>query len=166
MEYKAFVDFYSKLTTVFHDKNYIVHFVTAGIISPNDVDGLSKLSNNDRAMSLLKNISAPLECGEKQSFYKMLEIMQTHGNHHAQQLTENIKAVVRGVDPGTSQSVETVVTPSEGTYIIELGNISINRQYREPMMRNNQYRRFFEEALISHLQYIAVICNTYITMLQ
>ena len=51
---------------------------------------------------------------------------------------------------------------------IGLGNNSINRQYREPMMRNNQYRRFFEEAIITHLQlyrsvlqYIAVIYNTY-----
>ena len=26
---------------------------------------------------------------------------------------------------------------------IRLGNISINRKYCEPMMRNNQYRRFF-----------------------
>ena len=42
---------------------------------------------------------------------------------------------------------------------VGLGNNSINRQYREPMMRNNQYRRFFEEAIISHLQYIAVYCN-------
>ena len=118
MESKAFVDFYSKLTTVFHDKNYLAHFVTAGIISPNDVDEFSKLSDNDRAMSLLKYISAPLECGNKQSFYNMLEIMQTHGKHHAQQLAENIKTVVRGVDTGTSQRAETVVTPSEGMYIM------------------------------------------------
>ena len=100
MEYKIFVDFYNKLTTVFCDKKYISPFVSAGIISPNDVDDLSKLSNNDRAMSVLRNISAALECGEKQSFNKMLEIMQTHGNHHAQQLAENIKAAVRGVDLG------------------------------------------------------------------
>ena len=44
-------------------------------------------------------------------------------------------------------------------YTVGLDNNSINRQYREPMMRNNQYRRFFEEAIISHLQYIAVYCN-------
>ena len=39
------------------------------------------------------------------------------------------------------------------------GNISINHQYRETMVHNNQYRRFFEEAVISHLQYITVYCN-------
>ena len=41
-----------------------------------------------------------------------------------------------------------------------LGNISINRQYREPVMHDNQLRKLFEEAIILHLQYIAVICNT------
>ena len=64
---------------------------------------MSKLPDNDRAMRLLKNISAPLECGEKQSFYKMLEIMQTHGKHHAQQLAENIIAVVTVREIGTSE---------------------------------------------------------------
>ena len=49
---------------------------------------------------------------------------------------------------------------------VRLGNISINHKYREPMMHNNQYCRFFEEAIISHLQYITVIYNTYITILQ
>ena len=41
-------------------------------------------------------------------------------------------------------------------YTLGLGNISINRQYCEPMMCNNQYRRFFKEAIISHLQCIAI----------
>ena len=50
--------------------------------------------------------------------------------------------------------------------MVGLGNISINCKYREPMMRNNQYRRFFEEAIISHLQYITVIYNTCNTILQ
>ena len=99
VECNAFIKFFSKLTTVFHDKNYLVHFVPAGIISPNDVHNMSNLSDNDRAMCLLKNISASLECGEKQSFYVMLEIMQAHGNLLAQQLADCIKVFVRGVDP-------------------------------------------------------------------
>ena len=59
-----------------------------------------------------------------------------------------------------------VSTNSELDFWIGLGNISMNRKYREPMMRNNQYRKFFEEAIILHLQYITVIYNTYITILQ
>ena len=115
VEYRAFIHFFNKLTTVFHDKGYLVHFVPAGIISPNDVDEMSSLSNSDRAVRLLKNISDPLECGEKQSFYKMLDILQTHGNRHAKQLAENIKAFVRGVDPVvTSENTGNVVASIEG----------------------------------------------------
>ena len=117
MEFNAFIQFYSKLTTVFHDKNYLIHFVPAGIISPNDVHHMSKMSDNDRAASLLKNISAPLECGEKQTFYKMLEIMQAHGNLFAQQLVRNIKMVVRGVDPAVISTDKQVAIPNEGTYV-------------------------------------------------
>ena len=112
MEYNAFIQFYDKLITVFHDKSYPSHFVLARIISPDDVHDMSNLLDNDRAVQLLKNISGPLKCGEKQSFYKMLEIMEIYGEHHVQQLAENIKAFV--------ESAETVVAPIEGivrTYI-------------------------------------------------
>lgn len=59
---------------------------------------MSNLPDDERAVHLLKNISAPLECGEKQNFYKMLEIMQTHGSSFAQQLAENIIAFIRGTN--------------------------------------------------------------------
>ena len=96
---------------MFHDKNYLAHFVSAGIISPNDVDDMFKLPSNDRAVSLLKNISAALQCGEKQSFYKMLEIMQAHGNLPAQQLADHIKVFVRG---GSVFTGTDVAIPTEG----------------------------------------------------
>ena len=116
VEHRAFTQFYSKLITVFHDKSYLVHFVPAGIILPNDVDEMSILSNSDRAVRLLKNISAPLECGEKQGFYKMLDILQAHGNLHAKQLAESIKAFVRGVDPVVrSDNTRAIAISIEGT---------------------------------------------------
>ena len=102
MEYTAFIEFYSQLTTVFHDKNYLAHFVSAGIILPGDHHRMSTLQDGDRATDLLKHISAPLECGEKQGFYKMWEMMQVHGNLHGQQLAEKIRAFIRGVNPTTS----------------------------------------------------------------
>ena len=50
-------------------------------------------------MHILEYISDSLDGGDKQSFYKMLEIMKGHGNSHAQNLAEEInKAVIRGVD--------------------------------------------------------------------
>ena len=102
LEYTAFIQFYDKLTTVFYDKRYLAHFVCAEIILPNDVHYMSNLSDSDRAMNLLSYISTPLEYDEKQNFYKMLEMMQSHGNNHAQQLAEIITAFVRGVDPPVS----------------------------------------------------------------
>ena len=118
IEYQALIKFYSKLTTVFHDKAYLSHFVSAGVISINDVHDMSSLPDNDRAMSLLKNISAPLEFGKKQNFHRMLEIMQEHGNLHAQQLAENMKAFVRGVEPVVIvENTGAVVTSAEGTYV-------------------------------------------------
>ena len=114
MEYNAFIQFYAKLTTVFCDRNYLSHFVPAGIISPNDVHDMSNLSDNDRAMRLLKNILAPLECGENQSFYKMLEIMQTYGNLHAKQLAGNITLSVRGINPVVQNQITMTI---EGTFI-------------------------------------------------
>ena len=94
MEYEVFIQFYSKLITVFQDRNYLAHFVPCKIISPSDVHHMYNLPDTNRAVYLLKNISAPLECGEKQSFYSMLDVMVTHGNFHAQKLAENMKASV------------------------------------------------------------------------
>ena len=115
VEYNTFIQFYDKLTTVFHDKNYLSHFVPAGIISPNDVHHMSNLPDNDRATCLLKKISAPLECGEKQSFYKMLEIMRDHGNLFAKQLAENMSLFVRGVNPVVRNETSSIAI--EGIHI-------------------------------------------------
>ena len=114
VEYSAFIKFYSHLTSVFREKNYLTHFVTASIILPEDHHRISTLLDNDRAMDLLRHISAPLECGEKQCFYKMLEIMQTYGNLHGRQLAEKIKAFIRGVNPTTGTGTD-IAVHTEGT---------------------------------------------------
>ena len=119
MEYNATTEFYSRLTTVFHDKNYLFHFVLAGIVSQDYVLHMYSLTDIDRVMCLLENVSAPLESGEKQNFYKMLEIMQTHGNLHAQQLVEDIKACIRREDPVVkNKTTEAIASSIEGIYII------------------------------------------------
>ena len=119
MEYSAFIQFYDKLTVVFHDKNYLSHFVPAGIISPSDVHHMSTLPDNDRAMCLLKNISAPLECGENQSFYKMLEIMKTYGSLYVKQLAEDITLFLKGINPVAKN--ETTSTAIEGMFMFYYG---------------------------------------------
>lgn len=94
MEYEVFIQFYSKLITVFNDRSYLHHFVPCKIVSPSDVQHMYNLPDNDRAVYLLNKISAPLECGEKQCFSNMLDVMMTHGNLHAQTLAENMKAII------------------------------------------------------------------------
>ena len=70
-------------------------------------------------MCILNNISASLEFDDEQSFYKMLEIMQDHGNLHARQLAENMKAFIKGIDPIVIiENTEVVVASIGGMYII------------------------------------------------
>ena len=93
-----FIKFYSKLATVFRNKVYLPHLVSARIVVPDNVHHLSDLSNRGRAMRLLEYISDSLDVGEKGCFYGMLEIMQEHGNLLAQNVAEEInKAMVSGV---------------------------------------------------------------------
>ena len=99
VEYRVFIKFYSRLTTVFCNKDYLPHLVTAGVVSPDSIHHLCSLSNRDRAMRLLEFISDSLEGGEKGCFYRMLDIMQEHGNFHEQNVAVEInKALVSGVD--------------------------------------------------------------------
>lgn len=59
---------------------------------------MSNLPDNERAVCILKNISDPLECGENQNFYTMLEVMQDYGNCDAQKLVEDIKTLIASED--------------------------------------------------------------------
>ena len=97
LEYRVFIKFYSRLTTILRDKDYLPHLVTAGIVAPDSVHHLSSLSNRDRAMRLLEYISDSLDGGEKGCFYGMLDIMQEHGNLHAQSVAKEINKVISGV---------------------------------------------------------------------
>ena len=117
VEYEALIQFYSELTTVFHDKNYLAYFVSAKMFLPSDVHHMSALPDKDIAMCILNKISASLESAEKQSFYRMLEIMKEHGSHHAQQLAENMKAFVKRIEPVNVENTEFVVTSVEGICI-------------------------------------------------
>ena len=114
MEYKAFIKFYSKLTTVFQSKSCLPPFVSEDIISLDDLHQMYSLSDDDRAMSILQTILIPLEDGEKHPFDTMLQIMQTNGNLDAQQLSKDIEAFVRGVNP--SDTATTTIIPVKGKY--------------------------------------------------
>ena len=113
IEYEAFIQFYNELITVFQDRSYLAHFVPTKIISPSDAHYMYSLPDYERAMCLLKNISAPLEYGEKQSFDKMLEIMRIHGKPYAQQLVGNMKEFIITNANASSDSAEAIATPNE-----------------------------------------------------
>lgn len=136
MEYRAFAKYYSELTTVLSDKNYLHHFVTAGIIPPEKVHHLSTLSDNDRAIRVLKNISDPLMHSRNESFYNMLKIMREHGNLHAKGLAKSLKkASVSGVEPvgNTTRSIANARSDS-------IGSITRSDSARSSSVRSDSFR--------------------------
>ena len=87
-----FINYYSKLTSVLQ-VDLCPHFVTNNIITISDQDEIIKIAATSRkaaVIMLLNTISLPLGTGYTTSFYKMLEIMQQHGNDAAQHLSGEI----------------------------------------------------------------------------
>ena len=84
-----FIQYYSKLTSILQ-VDLTPHFVTAKIITLSDEDEItikaSTTSHRAAMKMLLKPISSSLKTGYTTTFYKMLEIMQQHGNDAAQHL--------------------------------------------------------------------------------
>jgi len=96
-EYEVFIQYYSKLTSILQ-VDLTPHFVTVKIITLSDEDEITKASatSHRAAMKmLLKPVSSSLEAGYTTSFYKMLEIIQQHGNDAAQHLAGEILAEVK-----------------------------------------------------------------------
>jgi len=96
MEYEAFVTYYPDLTQVFRTNTLAAHFVSARIITMTDHDEICSLSPTYGGLRLLRNVSAPLETGNTRNFYKMLDIMQNHGNSHAKTLVRSIQSFIHG----------------------------------------------------------------------
>ena len=91
-EHEVFIQYYSKLTSILQ-VDLTPHFVTAKIITLSDEDEITKASTTSHRAAmkmLLKPVSSSLETGYTTSFYKMLEIMQQHGNDAAQHLSGEI----------------------------------------------------------------------------
>ena len=122
VEYEAFIQFHNEFTKVLHDKSYIPHLVSARIISLNDVHHMSNLPDNERAVCILKIISDPLESGENQNFYRMLEVIQDHGNCDAQKLVEDVKTLIASKDYNI-RSTEAAAAPTEGIVIFNRNSL-------------------------------------------
>ena len=97
MEYDVFITYYSDLTQVFRVDNilnFAGRFLSARIITRSEYDEIYSLSPTDGSIRLLRSIAGPLEIGNTEHFYKMLEIMQNHGNIHAKTLSEKIQLLI------------------------------------------------------------------------
>ena len=108
IEYKVFIQYYSKLTSILQ-VDLTPHFVTAEIITLSDEDEITKASTTSHRAAmkmLLKPVSSSLETGYTTSFYKMLEIMQQHGNDATQHLSGEIFDKVRSPEVKKSNGKE------------------------------------------------------------
>ena len=123
VEYEAFIQFHNEFTKVLHDKSYIPHLVSARIISLNDVHHTSNLPDNERAVCILKIISDPLESGESQNFYRMLEVIQDHGNYDAQKLVEDVKTLIASKDYNIRSTEAAAAAPTEGIVIFNRNSL-------------------------------------------
>jgi len=96
VEHEVFLKYYPDLIQAFRTNTFAAHFVAAHIITMNENDEISNLQPRDGSLRLLRSVSAPLETGQTDNLYSMLQIMQAHGNDYAQKLSQKIYSVVHG----------------------------------------------------------------------
>ena len=103
-EYYVFGSNYHDLITLLSNANLYGHFVSKDIITVEDHQNIFSISNaRDKAVTLLKPISAALKTGYPSSFYDMLDIMKTHGNQSVRAFAEKITQsdALTGTESGT-----------------------------------------------------------------
>ena len=92
-----FLDHYDALSNLLSASmtTLIPHFVSVRILSVSDQEEITALANpNDKALMLLKKISAALKNGFHKSFRDMLSVMRIYGNNDVKDLSQNIIALL------------------------------------------------------------------------
>ena len=96
-EYSVFKDHYYGLTKLLFNTNLTPHLIQEGVIAPTDHEKLNAIdTSTGKAEMVLPIVTSGLEAGITESFYKMLDIMESYGNSDAQQLSIAIKRKVAG----------------------------------------------------------------------
>lgn len=92
-EHEMLIKYYERLCSTVTDVNKIaLHCVTKKIISPHDHVELCGITNQSKQVTmLLHHITGPVEAGNPQVFYDLLDIMEQHGLQATQQLATEIK---------------------------------------------------------------------------
>lgn len=67
------------------------HFVSARIISIDDLDHIQNLVGREKARFVLTKISSGLNAGLSGSFEDLLSIMEKHGNQDSKRLADTIR---------------------------------------------------------------------------
>ena len=130
-----FITYYSKLTSILQ-VDLTPHFVTAKIITLSDEDEITKSSTTSHRAAmkmLLKPVSLTLETGYTTSFYKMLEIIQQHGNDAAQHLAGEVLAEVKSPEVEKSEAKKL-----EGKYFLSVVLFNPNLLSKMPPSTSRQ----------------------------
>jgi len=92
MEYQIFINHYRQLTKLLFQTNLTPHLVTEGVIVISDEEEINSANTlRTKAQLVLSKISAALESGFTESFYKLLKIMKSYGNNDLKQLATLIE---------------------------------------------------------------------------
>ena len=111
LEYKLFMQYYSKLSDVLSLVDLTSHFVAANIITSSDAEAITNTITTESQTAILQNllnkISLAFSLGNDGSklFDKMLEIMQMYGDDIVQQLAADMSETIvkqRSAVPTTS----------------------------------------------------------------
>ena len=96
LEYKLFMQYYSKLSDVPSLVDLTSHFVAANIITSSDAEGVTECKKTAALQNLLNKISLVLlrDHDDSELFDKMLEIMQMYGNDIVQQLAAHMSETI------------------------------------------------------------------------
>ena len=111
VECRVLTNHYYQLTNMLFQTNLIPHLVKEEIILPLDEEELSSISTSTKkAQFVLQKISAALQSGFSQSYYKLLNIMKSHGNCDLKQLAAMME----------SEDAKSSTTSNAGLYIHQL----------------------------------------------
>ena len=98
-EHQAFQKNFGNLVDILQCNDLYRYFVSEGIITMREHDELNYEANPiEKIKKFLGKVSSSLNIGYTKSFYKMLDVMHTHGNAATTDLATNIMQLC-GLNP-------------------------------------------------------------------
>ena len=98
--YCVFKKNYSALINMLKSTDLYRYFVSEEIITPAENDEISAESNPlTKAQMFLQKVSSPLESGQTNSFYAVVDVMATYGNRSTKELARSINVTLHASVP-------------------------------------------------------------------